>query len=152
MNRTLSGIQETFVELKGKRAWGLVRTHGSMFFLEIGDPRTPEQENRGEWHLLVEMCHWRFEALDSRSVGSDDDKKLIDQVFASLELGNIECCAVVAPSYDLTITFSTGLWLKTFSALTELREQWSDWSLYTPDHHVWVSDSGGCLYYQSIFL
>jgi hypothetical protein len=149
MNST--GIEDVFVELKGKRAWGLVRTHGSMFFLEIGAFRTPEHGDRGQWQFLVQMCPWRFETLDSTIVGSDDDTRVINQVFATLELGTIESCTAFPPSYDLAIVFSTGLSLRTFSALTEPEDESTEWSLYTPDDYVWVSESGGSLHCQSIF-
>jgi hypothetical protein len=85
-------IESTFQSLNGKPAWGLTRTHGSMFFLEIGLPlpRSGEKKVHGEWHFLVEMCHWRIETQNSILTGSDDEQELIDSSFARLELGHVE--------------------------------------------------------------
>ena len=147
-----SSVRNALLELQGKRAWGLIRTHGSMLFLEVGDVRVREEEKPcGQWHFLVEMCHWRFQTADVLSVGSDDDSKVIDQVFAGLELGTVGSCTVATPSYDLEILFSTGQRFNTFSALSKSGEEWNNWNLYTPDDHVWVSDSGRPIRRQSIF-
>ena len=73
-----------------------------------------EEKPCGQWHFLVGMCHWRFQTADVLSVGSDDDSKVIDQVFAGLELGTVRSCTVATPSYDLEIHFSTGQRFNTF--------------------------------------
>jgi hypothetical protein len=88
-------IESTFQSLNGKPAWGLTRTHGSMFFLEIGQPlpRSGEKKVHGEWHFLVEVCHWRIEARNSVLIGSDDEQELIDNTFVNLELGHVESVA-----------------------------------------------------------
>jgi hypothetical protein len=66
--------------IKGKAAWGLRRDVGSIFFLELGDPilRAGQIRSHGEWHFLVELCHWRFESPDSVLVGSEDEPSFID--------------------------------------------------------------------------
>ena len=63
MSDQAGSISQALHHLNGRPAWGLTRTHGSMFFLEVGNPklRPGEKKQHGEWHFLFEMCHWRFE-------------------------------------------------------------------------------------------
>ena len=85
-------IHNDLANLRGKPAWGLVRTHGSMFFLEIGGSvlRPGGLKAHGEWHFLIEMCQWRLETQESILVGSEDDQELIDDSFGRITLGVIE--------------------------------------------------------------
>src|ERR1700730_14791150 len=101
MSETLS-IEETFTLLGKNRAWGLVRTHGSMFFLEIGKPLPQKSRRnvRGEWHFLVEMCHWRLATREAIIVGSEDDEELIDRVFNEVNLGTLDTASTSTPSHD----------------------------------------------------
>jgi hypothetical protein len=147
MNDEKVTIQDVLLNLKGKPAWGFVRTHGSMFFLEMGKPlpRVGEKKVHGEWHFLVEMCHWRIETHDSILIGSDDEQELIDSSFFNLELGHIESAAAPSPSHDLHIVFSSGIRLSTFTTSAAAKEQWKQWQLYTPDDNVWIADASGCL-------
>jgi hypothetical protein len=140
-------IRYALSSLSGKSGWGLVRTHGSMFFLELGNPisRVSQIKRHGEWHVLVELCHWRFETADSVLVGSEDDPAFIDATFDSLELGSVDDAEVLTPSHDLQINFSSGIQLKTFTTSKEAKDQWTQWHLFGPDEHVWISDGGGNL-------
>ncbi len=140
-------IESTFQSLNGKPAWGLVRTHGSMFFLEIGQPlpRGGEKKVHGEWHFLVEMCHWRIETQDSILIGSDDEQELIDKTFGNLELGHVESVVAPFPSHDLHVVFSSGIRLNTFTTSGAAQDQWKQWQLYSPDDNVWIADASGCL-------
>jgi hypothetical protein len=138
-------IRYALSSLGGKSGWGLVRTHGSMFFLELGNPisRTGQVKPHGEWHFLVELCHWRFETPESVLVGSEDDPIFIDATFASLKLGFIKNAEVLTPSHDLQINFSSGTMFKTFTTSKEATDQWTQWHLFGPDEYVWISDGGG---------
>ncbi len=140
-------IESTFQSLNGKPAWGLTRTHGSMFFLEIGKPlpRLNEKKVHGEWHFLVEMCHWRLETQNSILLGSDDEQELIDSCFAHLELGDVESVTALSPSHDLHIGFSSGIRFTTFTTSAAAKEQWKQWQLYGPDDNVWIADASGRL-------
>jgi hypothetical protein len=140
-----NAIDSTFQGLTGKQGWGLTRTHGSMFFLEIGQPlpRGKEKKVHGEWHFLVEMCHWRIETKDSILAGSDDEQELIDGAFSDLELGYVESVAALSPSHDLEIVFSSGICIRTFTTSAAGKEQWKQWLLYGPADDVWVSDASG---------
>lgn len=138
-------IQNSFRNLQGQRAWGLTRTHGSMFFLEIGEPlpRPGEKKVHGEWHFLVEMCHWRIDTEDSLLVGSDDEQELIDASFSKLELGSVQSVKAPSPSHDLHVIFSSGLRLNTFATSAAAKDQWTQWQLYSPDDNVWVANASG---------
>jgi hypothetical protein len=140
-------IESTFRSLNGKPAWGLTRTHGSMFFLEIGNPlpRSGEKKVHGEWHFLVEMCHWRLETPNSVLLGSDDEQELIDSRFVHLELGYVESVEAASPSHDLRVVFSSGIRFITFTTSVAAKEQWKQWQLYAPDDNVWIADASGGL-------
>ena len=146
MSETLS-IEETFTLLGKNRAWGLVRTHGSMFFLEIGKPLPQKSRRnvRGEWHFLVEMCHWRLATREAIIVGSEDDKELIDRVFNEVNLGTLDKASTSTPSHDLHLLFSSGVTLSTFTTSASATDQWTQWRLFCPDDKVWVVNGGGHL-------
>ena len=138
-------LRQALSSLSDKAAWGLVRTHGSMFFLELGNQisRAAQIKPHGEWHFLVELCHWRFEASESVLVGSEDAPTFIDATFDSLKLGFVQNAEVLAPSHDLQINFSSGVRLKTFTTSKEATDQWTQWHLFGPEEYVWISDGGG---------
>jgi hypothetical protein len=128
--------------LKNQPAWGLNRTVGSMFFLEIGQPRPRTgRKTHGEWHFLIEMCHWRIETNHVLIVGSDDDQKFIDDKFASLELGKVEEAQSLGPSYDLRLVFSSGIRLITFSTAAAANDE-PQWLFFCPDENAWRLTAG----------
>jgi hypothetical protein len=153
MSQENMAIQQVFLSLKDKPAWGLVRTHGSMFFLEIGEPlpRVGKKKIHAEWHFLVEMCHWRIETLDSLLVGSDDEQEFIDGIFANLALGSIETVEAPLPSHDLHIFFNSGIRLRTFSTSGAAKDQWKQWQLFTPEDDVWITDASGGLVQKNAY-
>jgi hypothetical protein len=147
-------IDNLLLELRGKPAWGLVRTFGSMFFLEIGNPmpRSDTKKVHGEWHILVELCHWRVESQNATLAGSDDEQELIDYTFTNLELGSIETVAVSSTSHDLRIIFSSGIRLSTFSATAAAtNDKSTQWQIYCPDDNVWIAKADGSLANESVF-
>jgi hypothetical protein len=145
-------IEQTLENLKGKSAWGLRRTHGSIFFLELGEPlpRTGNKQVHGEWHFLVEMCHWRFETQEAIVVGSEDDQGFIDSAFQRLDLGLLSDINSASPSHDLRLLFSSGIALKTFASTAAPEGEWTEWLLFCPDDNVWVADGNGTLVCKSI--
>jgi hypothetical protein len=140
-------IQSALSSLSGRLAWKATRNHGSIFFLEIGEPLTRQGLPRihGEWHFLIECCHWRFETPERVLVGSEDDQQFIDSIFESLSLGSVVRAEVLTPSHDLLVKFSSGIRFSTFSTSAEATYQWTQWHLYGPpdEDYVWVSDGGG---------
>ena len=144
-------LKESFSKLTGLPAWGLVRTYGSMFFLEIGSPlpRSGEKKVHGEWHFLVEMCAWRIEARDGILISSENEPAYIDSRFRSLELGQVTSANVQSPSYDLDVSFTSGLLLKTMFSVASPGDRWTQWQLYGPDDYVWAVDEKGVLVYEN---
>lgn len=138
-------ISDALRDLKGKPTWGLTRTHGSMFFLEIGNPklRVGEKKQHGEWHFLFQMCHWRFEDANSVLVGSDDSPEAIDDQFEKLQLQLFDHAEIVSPSNDLRLVFSSGVCVMTFSTFSEASDRETQWQLYDPNDTVWISDTTG---------
>ena len=154
MSHSENLIQDTLSELIGKPAYSLIRTHGSMFFLEIGEPRMRAGAKRehGEWHFLIEMCAWRFDTQDAILVASNDDQSFIDEKFNHLKLGLVETATVRAPSHDLDITFSSGVRLLTFLMTgEEPQDSYIQWNLFCPDDKAWVTEGTGVLTRRSIY-
>jgi hypothetical protein len=141
----LTSIRSALSKLTGKPAWGPSRDVGSIFFLQVGEPRVIPGLRRsyGEWHFLIECCYWRFETADKVLVGSEDEQHFIDATFEKLKLGSVESAEVSAPSQDLLIKFSSGARFRTFSTSAEATDQWTQWHLYGPEEYVWLSDGGG---------
>jgi hypothetical protein len=142
-------IQSALERLVGKRAWGLRRDIGSIFFLEIGEPvaRPRVLRQHGEWHFLIEECPWRLETQNEVLVGSEDEQGFIDGVFQDLVLGSVERAEVVSPSHDLVIEFSSGASFRTFTWSAKATNEWTQWILYGPpdEEYGWVSDGGGSI-------
>jgi hypothetical protein len=151
MRREDAAFQQGLSDLRGKPAWGLVRSYGSMFFLEIGEPlpRIGEKRVHGEWHCLVEMCHWRIDTQSAMLIGSDDEQELIDSTFAHIELGYIETAEASPPSHDLRLAFSSGVRIGTFWATAAPKQEWTQWQLYGPDDNIWIVDATGSLLHKS---
>jgi hypothetical protein len=138
-------IEKALSSLVGKPAWGAARDIGSIFFLQIGEPRIIPglRKQYGQWHFLFDCCHWMFETADKLVVGSDDGQQYIDATFQRLDLGCVEAAEMSAPSHDLFLGFSSGTRFRTFSTSAQATDQWTQWSLYGPADYVWVVDGGG---------
>ena len=151
---TKSGsVTEHLRELVAKPAWGLVRTVGSMFFLEIGYPipRLEDKRAHGEWHFLFQNCHWRFERQhDIRMFSSEDDKTLIDKGFESLgaRLGNVDGGDLMPDEEGLRISFTSGLCLQILDAMDPIGED--RWFLYGPSRSVLVCTLDGNIVQQDL--
>jgi hypothetical protein len=139
------GLSDALRDLKGMPSWGLTRTHGSMFFLEIGHPklRPGERKEHGEWHFLFQMCHWRFENKNAVLIGSDDSPEAIDDRFRKLEPQLVDHAEIIPPSNDLRIVFSSGVCVMTFGTCSQASDGETQWQLYDPSDTVWISDTTG---------
>jgi hypothetical protein len=140
-------ICDYFAKLKGLSAWGLVRSVGSIFFLELGKPIPMEGQAgpRGEWQFLVQYCNWRFSHKETIIIGSADDADRIDKAFAAMELGELVSAEVSLPLCDLGLLFSSGVQFKTLatSATYAAGEGTYQWMLFCPDDNVWSIQAGG---------
>jgi hypothetical protein len=139
-----SDISEAFDLLAGKKAWGLRRSHGSMFFLEIGDPVVSDGQKHvhGEWHFLFELCHWRIQSQANVIIGSEDSQDFIDRTFSSLSLGDVKQASLNNCS-DLELTFTSGCTLRTFSTSASTEADWTQWLFFTPGDIAWKKAAFG---------
>lgn len=105
----------------------------------------------GEWHFLVDVCHWRIENGDALVIGSEDDQKIIDEIFdKELKLGYIELVTLQPPLQDLHITFSSGLCLRTFSSYGAEKDA-TYWNLYCEaEKEAWGADVDGKICYEPL--
>jgi hypothetical protein len=147
-----------FTDLIGKPAWGLSRTTGSMFFLEIGKSHEREisikkreklKVSNGDWHFLIEMSSWRFESRNEVIIGSNDEPTIIDGCFERLDLGTIENISVSTPANDLHILFSSDIAFESFRDVGRTKD-WSLWTLFCPNETYWSADAVGSLKNGSI--
>src|SRR5260370_19897523 len=100
-------ISDDFAKLHGMKAWGLRRTHGSMFFLELGKPVQIGRFHHGEWHFLFEQSEWQIQSPSGAAISSADDAKSIDVTFDDLDLGQLTN-ASLDTSDVLHLNFSSG--------------------------------------------
>jgi hypothetical protein len=144
-------VEAELKNLVGRPAWGLNRTLGSTFFLEIGARLARGERKRvhGEWHFLIEMCHWKFAADDRIIVGSDDEQALIDDTFSRTSLGTVSSASAMMPSRELNIAFDSGIILRTFLASTASSDEATHWFLFLPDGNVLQAKTAGTVVKKS---
>src|SRR5438270_9183502 len=136
-------ISSYVCDLIGQPAWGLKRTHGSMFFLEIGGPNSYGKTSHGldrvhgDWHFLFELCRWSFWANNGIRISSQNTPAHIDGVFANLELGVVQAAVFSEGSEDLNITFTSGISLRVSpdEVYTELHD--TEWIFFLPKELAW---------------
>ena len=135
-----------FQYINGKRAWGLKRTYGSMFFLEFGDP-TPLPDAKkvhGEWHILVENCFWQFERGGDVVVCANAKPSEIDRIFSILNPEQVTGSSVENRQGHSSIFFEDDLSLKLFP-LTSPAEDEDQWTLYGPGKIYYAMAADGLL-------
>jgi len=129
--------------LIGQPAWGLKRTHGSMFFLEIGRPNSYGKTSRGiervhgDWHFLFELCKWSFWAPDGIRISSQNTPADVDGVFANLELGVVQAAAFNVDTEDLSITFTSGISLRVSPEEVYIEPDDTEWIFFLPEELAW---------------
>jgi hypothetical protein len=121
--------------LKGQAPWAVKLGIGSFLTMEFGKPEQTESSPyiHGEWHLWLYMCNWRIESGNIISTGSNDDRLTIDTTLKETLLGSVENITLLHPALDLSIQFSSGTKLHTFSSSSDREE--GQWKLFTPDDH-----------------
>ena len=137
-------ISETLSKMRGKNAWGLARTHGSMFFLEFGEPRGVSGRNRvhGEWHLLVECCRWHISKDNAAVLDCEDDQLFIDSTFEQTHLGQLVDARLGRATGDLTLRFSNDQLLSISGDPETYEIDSTEWLLFTPDEKAWRKNTG----------
>ena len=134
-------ISDSLQDLIGKPAWGLKRTHGSMFFLEIGAPayqrtnRRGEVIRHGERHFLFEWVRWSFSNEAAKLLDSDDETSKIDALFETLVLDSVSGAQFDETSDRLTLQFSSGTELNVEP--NDIDPGHSEWTLFIPGELAW---------------
>ena len=136
-------IATALESLVGLPAWGLQRTVGSMFFLELGGAvscgEIPGKHRlHGEWHFLFELCSWQFEESGVVLVSDNDLPEVIDSTFASLHLGNVKAANLELDPGQLTIDFAEGITLVVSSDDAYGQESaYTEWLFFLPGELAW---------------
>ncbi len=136
-------ISESLRELIGKPAWGLKRSHGSMFFLEIGEAihhgKTRDGRDRihGEWHFLFELCDWSFSGTNLALISSNNEVSQIDAAFDLLTLGNVLAVSFEKERGELTFEFSSAIFLHVSPYTSEAEFDDTEWIFFLPDKFCW---------------
>jgi hypothetical protein len=99
----------------------------------------------GEWHLWLYLCDWRIESGGQIIAGSDDDRSAIEGALKDLLFGAIESVGLLDPTLDLSLQFSSGTKVLTFSSSSSRDED--QWMLFTPDGHCLTVHGGGSYEY-----
>ena len=131
-------ISESLQQIIGKPAWGLHRSHGSMFLFDIGDP-VPQNEKKihGEWCLLFESCEWRFEMAGTEVITSSNTTEAIEAQFQQMALGNITDANYSETSAQLRIAFASGIVLQASPEPSEDDPESTEWIFFIPDQLAW---------------
>jgi hypothetical protein len=136
-------ISSYLCDLIGQPAWGLKRTHGSIFFLEIGKPNNYGKTSHGidrvhgDWHFLFELCKWSFRGPDGIRISSQNTPEDIDAAFASLELGVIQTAAFREATEDLSITFISGISLRVSPDDVYIEPDDTEWIFFLSEELAW---------------
>ena len=136
-------ISSHLCDLIGQPAWGLKRTHGSMFFLEIGGPNSYGKTSHGidrvhgDWHFLFELCKWSFSVPNGIRISSQNTPAGIDGVFANLELGVVQAAAFSDDTEDLSITFTSGISLRVSPDEVDTEPDDTEWIFFLPEELAW---------------
>jgi hypothetical protein len=114
-----------------------------MFFLEIGKPnshgktRNGIERVHGDWHFLFELCNWYFRTSDGICISSEDAPGVIDDVFASLELGLVQAAVFNEDTEDLSITFTPGVSLHVSPDEIYAEPDDTEWIFFIPEELAW---------------
>ncbi|MGA2814678.1 MAG: hypothetical protein ABSG16_25075 [Candidatus Acidiferrum sp.] len=132
---TNKNIIDSLSKLRGKKPRDVRLGHGSFITMEFGESQTKPASRfvHGEWHLALRMCAWRIETRDAVLAASEDQRETIQAFLESTVLGSVESIEVSNPSLDISIQFSSGFRILTFSYSTNNDEQWL---LFTPGDRV----------------
>jgi hypothetical protein len=133
-------ITDSMKQLVGRNAWGLRRSHGSMFLFDVGAPvPTITRRTQGEFGFLFESCEWRFQSSNEREkVSSNDDTSQIELAFESMKLGRIEEASFSEQLEVLSISFDAGLILTVTGDTQDKDPEKTEWMLFIPNELVWT--------------
>lgn len=143
-------IQEKFIPLQGKRAWGASLGIGSFVTIEFGEPLSPtgnKGRTHGEWHLWIYNSAWRLEEENKKVLAaSEDPRSKLEVAIQRLEGLAFYSVKLFTPALETVFTFEQGVVLRVFPIYSE---EFEHWMLYTPDGNVLVAGPGSSWSYQS---
>lgn len=144
-------IIKDFSSMQNQPVWKPVRTHGSMFLLDVGPvkKRPGDVRDHGEWTLIVEQSSWRFSKQKLTFIDSSMNSKFIDRAFSNLILGAIRKFSVNKNTCCLDLHMDNSITLSVFpSAKPQCRKD-DQWLLYTPSGGTWIASEGGVAFESS---
>ena len=136
-------FQQVIKSVAGKRAWGLSRIHGSMFFLELGEATNPEGDkgSRGEMSFTSECGFWRFFVDQLLVLACEDQQPHIDEAFRSFGDATVRDLSV---DYNGDVNLITDRWrLEVIRLQTELNH-YDPW-VFRSGADYWQLQSDGSL-------
>lgn len=143
----MDSVEDIFSPLIGRIAFSITQTHGSCFFIQIGDPylriREPIEPRHaiserskallrrrqvfvvGTWSILVQDCNWKL-TNEQRSVCQDDAVDDMENLFRSVEGQYLVSANCTEETNSCTLEFDMGaslrLWPKLDGEANE--DQW----------------------------
>jgi hypothetical protein len=149
-------IGSVFARLIGLPAWSVREGHGSVLMFEFGTPHLwirepiaePSSQNPkirrqlqhrdvvpcGEWHLLIDCCHWR---CSENGIAQSMDESTDAEIIAAAESmdGQRLMSIKTDPAAGRSIfQFDLGATLETWPYEDDDNDE--QWSLYTPSKYV----------------
>lgn len=118
-----------FAPLIGQKAQGCWLGHGSILFLEFGEPQPLTHGQRlpcGEWGLSYRCPHilWRIEQGNQVLAGSEDDQAIMRRAIEQLNGRILVSGAISQSTGDSVLEFTDQVVLKTFVAASEGDARW----------------------------
>ncbi len=135
-------IQAALAQLIGKPAWSATVGFGSFLTIEFGAEGAAQgtaARKHGEYHLWIYCTAWRLERTGALLAGSEDARADLERAAGTINGLTAAATTIEWPSLSLTLTFSDGLKLRTFSVFTQESEHWM---LYMPDGRVFTAGPG----------
>ncbi len=137
---TQEQIDAVLVAAAGQRAWGGRPGHGSMWTIELGDPRPADEFGvvYGAFHLWIQDCAWRIDGPDGVVLGSQDDLGKLGAVLNRLEDTAVSAISAAVDG-ALAVSFDNGLVARTFMNTSDEE----NWTLKLPDNRYITGRAGG---------
>lgn len=122
----------------GRQACKPVRTHGSMFILDIGNLYLHPKDERphGEWSLMVEQAQWVIMRYSEPLVSSRSKPSDIDRSFSKFTAERVRDVTIEKIDVGLRINFDKGFELKIQQSYQQYSMHEDQWSLFCPNKIV----------------
>jgi hypothetical protein len=145
----LGAVESAFAGAYGKPAWGTALGVGSFLTVEFGPARPPdataaggarrEARPHGEYHLWLYCSAWRIETEREIIASSEDPREKLAAAVRHLDDKVLAGVEVERPSLSVTLRFSDGTVLRTFSIFST---EYEHWMFFQPDGTVITAGPG----------